>query len=293
MDIRDYPNLLVISKLVKPIERSTNSIHKWRERIRPETDEVFLSGILVMSVASMECMISDVLTYYLKNFPQKLPSSEFNYDKEEFFEHHFRFLDKAIEDYVVGLSYKSFPAQLNKFLGLMSVEWEQFEDTFDNQLQEIKKRRNSLLHDSPDDYDYSEAEARTRPKPQITSEYVRESTRLILGFEDALKERLLSKYSSYTKINANKKLWAFMFSSPIMLYEDYWSYDESKDSISAYKKGPYEQQISHSEAALLGLWRNHFTGTCEMKEFNMKLFDGTNRQKVLFFLSITGDFEFY
>jgi len=286
MEIEHYPNLLVVTKLVRPIDISINYVRKIKSHLRPDLEEVFIYGVFVFSVASIEVMLSDVLKYYLTHFPQKL-STDFKFDKDEFFENYFTLLETAIDRYLYNLSYKSLEEHLNKFLNHLSIEWNEFQDSFGKDLQEIKTARNLLLHtgkavrggkngDLPVDYDY-----------------VVQSIDKILSFEEELKKRISEKYKEYTKINANKKLWKYMFKTPLMAsYDDYWLYDESEDSIPGLKRSQYEDGLSSSETMLLELWRSHFSGA-HIKNFNMKHLDRTNREKAMFFLSIAGEFSFY
>ena len=116
---------------------------------------------------------------------------------------------------------------------------------------------------------------------------------ILLEFEAQLKMRLTAKYKEYTKINANKRLWRFLFKTPVMPYDDFWQYDEKFDHIYALKKGKYEGSLSNSETLLLSLWRAHFNGTGEyMTRFNMVHFGSSYQEKVLFFLSIAAEFPF-
>lgn len=288
MSIEDYPNLLILSKLIKPIDRSVKNIREWKAKLSPDMEKVFASGVFVMSVASMECMMLDVLKYYLKNFPQKLPASEFKYSKEDFLANYSDLLEKITENHVATLSFGSFENLCGKLLEYLSIEWEGFQESLGKQIGDIKGKRNSLLHKdliARDHYFEQDSE-----KIKVDYGYALQSIELILRFEAALKERILSKYSAYTKINANKRLWKFMFTTPLMQYDDYWVYDEQDDSILAFKECEDEKGLSGSETVLLGLWRNQFTRDYDMKNFNMR---SLSPRKVRFFISIAGDFDFY
>jgi hypothetical protein len=78
-----------------------------------------------------------------------------------------------------------------------------------------------------------------------------------------------------------------------MPFDDFWHVDQKADHIFALKKGKYEEGLSDSEKLILGLWRAHFNGTGEyLTRFNMRSFDETRRQQVLYFLSIAPEFSF-
>lgn len=284
MKIDDYPNLLIVTKLVWPIDISIKSISKIRAHLRPDLEELFVHGVFVLAVSRIEVMLSDVLRYYLTCFPQKL-STDFRFDKDEFFENHFTLLETTVDKYLYNLFYKPLEEYLNKFLKHLSIEWNDFQDSFGKVLQAIKDTRNLLLHTG----EAVQADNNNRP---VDYDYVVQSVENILSFEKELKKRINEKYKEYTKINANKRLWQYMFKSPIMSYDDYWHCVENKDQILALKISRHENNLSSSERMLLELWRSHFNGTC-INGFNMKSLDGANREKAIFFMSIAGDFSFY
>ncbi len=283
MKINDYPNLLIVTKLVEPIDISIKSVSEIKTHLRPDLEKIFIYGVFVLAVSRIEIMLSDILKYYLMCFPQKL-STEFGFDKDEFFKNYFTLLETTTDKYLYNLSYKSLEEHLNKFLKHLSIEWSDFQNSIGKDLQAIKSNRNSLLHTGKtvrvDDR-----------KKQIDYDYVVQSTDKIISFKKELKERITEKYKDYTKINANKRLWQYLFKSPVMPYDDYWHYHKSKDHIFALKKGRYENNLSGSERMLLELWRSHFNGAC-INGFNMKSLDGATREKAMFFMSIAGDFSF-
>lgn len=282
MNIDDYPNLLIVTKVVKPIDISINNINEIRKHLRSDLEEVFIHGVFVLAVSRIEIMLYDVLKYYLICFPKQL-STEFRFDKDEFFEDYFTLLETTIDRYLYSLSYKSLEEHLNKFLNHLSIEWNDFQDSVGKDLYWIKGSRNLLLHTGN--------AVRADNNGPIDYDYVVQSIDKILGFEEELKKRITEKYKEYTIINANKKLWQYMFKSPIMPYDWYWCYDESKDHIYALKHSEYEDGLSGSEKMLLELWRSHFNHS-SIESFNMKHLVGTTRKKAMFFMSIAGDFSF-
>lgn len=294
MTVEGYPNLLMLTKLVKPIDLSINFVQDSKEQLNSEMHKIFIQGVFVLSVSSMEVMISDVLRYYLINFPQKIPNSDFSYSKNTLFGNQFNLIEKTVENHINTLSYKSFEDYFKKLLEHLSIEWSEFQEFLGNDLQEIKATRNLLLHNNLVKNDqYSQiAGSAVREVPNIGYDYAIRSIEKILEFEKELKKHVAEKYKEYTKINANKRLWKYMFKTPLMAsYDDYWHYDESDDSIYALKKCEREDGLSGSETMLLELWRNHFNGS-QMKYFNMKHIVGATREKAMFFLSIAGEFSF-
>jgi hypothetical protein len=298
MRIEDYPNLMVLTKLTHPVDLSSSKLQDISSHVPDAKAEVIVQGLFVMAVASMEVMITDVLHYFLRSFPQKLPANEFKFEKDTFFENYFGLLRKAVDTHINSLSYKSFDDFFGKVLEYLSLDWPDFRQAFGDDIKEIKATRNLLLHNNlvVNDQYIDSAGVKKRERPVVDKPYLQRSLQVLLGFEDGLKGRLLHKYKDYTKINANKRLWGFLFQSPVMQYDDFWQYDETTDRIVAFKQGRYENNLSHSELLMLSLWRSHFslTGGGEaMKGFNMRTFDNRNQEKALFFLSVATDFSFF
>ena len=148
MTVENYPNLLMLTKLITPIDLSINFVQDSTEQLNCEMHKIFIQGVFVLSVSSMEVMISDVLRYYLVNFPQKIPSSDFSYDKDTFFENQFNLIKITVENHINTLSYKSFEDYFNKVLEYISIEWDEFQKLLENDLKEIKATRNLLLHNN-------------------------------------------------------------------------------------------------------------------------------------------------
>jgi hypothetical protein len=296
MRVEDYPNLMVLERLIYPIDLSVNRLKEISSHVPDTKAEVIMHGLFVMAVASMEVMISDVLQYFLSSFPMKLPASEFKFEKDTFFENYFELLRKAIDAHINSLSYKSFEDFFNKLLEYLSLDWSDFRQTFGDDIKEIKATRNLLLHNNlvVNDQYKDTAGIKKRERPLVNKPYLQGTLQVLLNIEEGLRQRLLEKYKEYTMINANRRLWSFLFDSTLMPYDNFWHYDEITDKIIALKKG-HEKHLSSSELLMLSLWRSHFTFGEEaiIKNFYMRKFDSHNREKVLFFLSVASDFPFY
>lgn len=300
MKLEDYPNLLIVKELIAPIDLSSKKLQKISDYADDIKSEVLAEGLFVMAISSLDVMLSDVLLYFLRSFPQKLPNNEFKFEKGAFFDNYFKLLKKAAGSYINNLSYKSFDDYFKKELELFSIHWPDFFETMGDQIREARATRNLLLHNNlVVNTQYLESagpkirQARRGSKLKVDAPYLKDTVAILLEFATQLNMRLIGKYNDYTKINANKRLWKFIFKSPVMPYDDFWQYDEKTDHIYALKKGRYEGNLSNSETLLLSLWRAHFNGTGKhMARFNMVHFDSSYQEKVLFFLSIAAEFPF-
>jgi len=300
MTANDYPNLLINKDLLRPFERSLQKLRDVQSHLGDCVSDVLLHGVFVMAVSYAEVSLTDSLKYYLTCFPQKLSKEDLRFSKDEFFANYFRLIDAASEKYVIGLSYNSFQDLFAKYLEILSLEWNSETGSLEDDLREIRATRNILLHNAMvvNDLYLEQAGARARAKSKggvlpLDLDYVKAAVAKMLAFGGNLAAAINEKYRCYTVIAANKRLWNFMFTSPVMPYEDFWHVDEEKDRIVACKRSKYEGQLSSSEELCLGLWRAHFNGDCEyLNRFHMKSLDRSVQHKVMYFLAIASEFRF-
>jgi len=298
MTPKDFPILLTKRKLIDPIDRSINKLKEIQTHIDKDLHILLLHGLFVMAVSRLEVAITDSLKYLLKNFPQKIDKEEFKFPKEDFFENYFTLIPSAVERFVLRLSRKSFQEYFGDYVEKMSIDITPADQDLVLQIQEINATRNLLLHNDlviNDEYIQASGEkCRSKEKGarlKLDLQYITEAIKLMLVLNEAIQKKLLTKYDEYTNIAANKRLWKFIFDSPVMPYEDFWEVNEKTDSIYRRKKGEYEDVISNSERLLLELWRSHFNEG-DLKGFDMRHFDKINQWKVLFLISIASDFSF-
>ena len=109
----------------------------------------------------------------------------------------------------------------------------------------------------------------------------------------AVDGAVVSKYGGYTKIAALRRLWDYLFDSPLMKFDDYWGVNEERDKVTHLKKPDYEGQLSSSEKVFLGVWRAHFNSDTEhLSELHMRRLDDRRRGQFLWFLSVADRVSF-
>lgn len=300
MRTTDYPQLLITKRLVAPFGNTEGVLRS----IQGEADgecisrELFRHGSFVMAISSLEVSLKESLKYFLLWFPQKLPGNVFTFPKDAFFENYHALLMAAIDRHIGEISYKSFEDFWRCYTNYLSIEWSA-KDVVES-YKEIHASRNLLLHNNlcVNNRYVSSAGSKARGtkgnKLTIDIGYFKQSMVCIEKIKTGIVSLIQAKYSEYTVVDANKKLWSFMFGSPVMPYDDFWTYDDQQDSILAVKKGKYEDNLSSTESICLALWRTQFNegGGDFLRHFNMRRFDTENQEKVLFFLSIADDFNF-
>ncbi len=301
MKTADYPNLLVRKRLTQPLDQSCKMLRELQPLLKADLAPPLLHGAFAVGVAYLEVGLADSLRYFLTQFPQKMGKEEFRFSKDEFMANYSRLIKAASDRYVMGLSYKSFSEFLATFGDILSLEWGAENHGLEADVQEIEATRNLLLHNNlvvNDPYleqagEKKRADAKDRSLP-CDCTYVQASIAKMLALCERLVEAANHKYHNYTVIAANRRLWAFLFSSPCMPYDEFWKVDEDNDRIVAYKMGHCEKQLASSEILLLGLWRAHFSGNSDyLSRFNMKGLDQKRKEHLMFFLTIASDFSFY
>lgn len=293
------PILLTLKDLLKPVFFVKKVIHETQDLLKNnQLSEFVIQGVFVLVISRFEVMITDMLLYYLKWMPEKLEIKEAKFSKEELLNE--KLINLQIERSVHSLSYKNLREVLDFFFHTLSIAVSDKEKYIDK-LIEIKETRNLLLHNNLIvNRTYIEKAGalkrsdRLEDKLKLDKQYLIEAITILESFICDIEKSLIDKYSAYSKITALKSLWNYLFTSPVMKFEDYWIIDEASDSIIALKKCKYEDMLSGSESLFLGMWRAHFNGNGDyLKNFNMRSFDGKRKEQMLYFLSIAGEISFY
>ena len=117
----ERPILLTFKQLKKPIDIAKKKLMDIQNLTQnQDLTEIVYQGLFVLAVSSFEIMMSDILTYYLKNIPQKLESKEIKLSKEELLSD--KTLEMHIEKVINSLSYKNL-SEIIDYLVLRYFEW--------------------------------------------------------------------------------------------------------------------------------------------------------------------------
>lgn len=299
--VDSLPCLLVMRKLVRPLQQTEAEVAKLTARLQnaDDKDTVLLQGLAVLGLSYLETGLADCLRYYLQHFPQKLKAEELKFTKDVFMQEQFELLEHAIDNFLQNAAYKSFEDYLGLATDVLSIQ-AAIPATTLGLVREFRARRNLLLHAGLAVNDRYLASAGTLDKPprrgarlDMKRDYVVKALGAVTDLLVAIRIALETKYHTYTKIRAARELWAFLFQSPVMKFDDFWHLDEANDQICGFKKVKHEPALSGTEQLMLALWRSHFGGRDQIvKGFHMRLFDDTRRTKVLYFLMWASEFDF-
>lgn len=299
-DEKKLPILLNCKSLLNPVIATQRRIDIISDEVnKSDTSIVARDGFFVLSVASIETMIMDILRYCLRCIPYKLRQQTFNVGKDDLLYRPRTLIELEIDKELISISYDNIEGILEYFCNILSIDKAVFSSVIEEQLREIKASRNLLLHNNlVVNKTYIEKAGTLKRKDSVGDKLEIDTAYLVSTLElfgticNIIENAITTKYKSYTRVASIKSLWQYLFSSPVMVFEDYWQIDLAKDKVVSYKGSKYEDEdlLSNSEMMFLGVWRSHFHGRAiNLDRFSMYSLDKTYQEKMLFFLSILDD----
>jgi hypothetical protein len=295
--MKEKPNLLIFQDLIEPIDKAINELTEILESYQSEEPrpDYIDKGIFAYVVALFEGSISECVERYLFSFPDKLPKGKVDFDKyrTEMLSADFSYEINAIliQDYLTECSYESGENLVKKYCDILGID--SLSELFNKKLNEKKARRNALVHSNLKvDSKYIRT-ARSDPRDKgkylrIRPAYVVETVLDIIEILQRLRSELETKYGSYSILNAVKEVWAYLFKSEIMKFDDYWGVSGDMLYIKSENIKKYYKSLSSGErSTLFYLLQNYAPGVCEKifksRDFNMQV---SNNQRMVFLVSV-------
>lgn len=284
------PILLQKKHLNKPIEQALERIEKIRQRKMNNDDSIILEGLFALGVSSFENSIIDTLRILLTNIPDKLDIKSEPISKEQLINGNP--LKQAIENKVNAISYKNLVDIISYFTKTTGINEQIVSEDELNSLLEIKATRNLLIHNNLiENSFYIETAGPNRRQPngmnrrlKIDQDYLFESLVTMRTVLEKFQTELSEKYADYTRISAIKKLFAYIFQTPIMVFDNEFEVDVQNDVISNLKPETSRKNgLSSSERLYYDIWVAHSHGNGF--EFNNgKFFSIGDREKLGYFI---------
>jgi len=296
------PRLLILKRLLDPSLQAQNTVEEIKNKLpTTESESIELKGVFVFLVSALETMLTDTHVYFLQAFPEAFDFKDAKFSKDEILACTLPadLIERQIEKNAITLAYGSFPDLLKAFTKSLGIAEPALDQATVDRVIEIKETRNILLHNKlvtnrlyisrAGPFRRSEDEGRKLP---LTAEYVNSACESVSALIEDLQIRMRAKYSEYTRIAAFRRLWDFLFCSPLLKFDDYWRLDEEKDQISSLKQSDREHHLSSSEQSFLAVWRMHFNGWNKPQGVaSLYGLVGETQQKMLWFLSTLTDFD--
>ncbi len=281
------PELLICRELTRPLEFATMGLRHLRDELTEVPGPLCTEGLFVLVMARCDAMLQDSLRCYLRGVPGKIP---FERERKEIRREDAVSTDlpaRLADRYVQQWGYKATAIMVRTYCHLLSVN-----EVTQGTLEAIvyaKDKRNRILHDAP-------------PEPWLPGtlashgvriDDVRKAADAVEALTGELKQAIEAKYGSYTRAAALQRLWAYLFHSPVMPFDKFWSIEDSGD-FTRYVAGEAEECIlSSSELMFVGVLKAHFNGgqTTPHQPVQMFMLDETHRDRMLYLLSTLSDFR--
>lgn len=258
------PILLLKNELIKPINQALERIENIQCRKCMDEDEIVLEGLFILTVSSFENSLIDTLKIILLKIPEKLNIKNETISKKVLIDE--APLRQVVEDVVNLLSYKNLEEILNYFLKTIGIGENLISSEHINSMQEIKATRNLLIHNNLiENSFYKETAGLHKRNPEggtnklpINQNYLYNSILTLKSVLDQFKFEMLNKYSNYTRINAVKKLFNYIFQTPVMKFENEFETNLENDCIGSLKsQTSRNKSLSSSEKFYYDLWVSH------------------------------------
>src|SRR5690606_37458747 len=211
--------------LLIPIFATKSRIVEISNELKTGHSQVLVNSLFLTLVSYMEAMQKEIIIYYLKYHPEKIASKKFDVRVEIIStKESFEVLEEIISEYVDSIPTWDRFKMLVNVLGIQKPP-----DSIYSELYNISATRNKLIHKN---LMVSRKHVAISNIIDIELEYFYESIISYDKFIDHIIESISRKYSEYSKVQALKNLWHFMFETNLCAnFEDYWYIDEKSDTI--------------------------------------------------------------
>ena len=253
------PDLVIVSRLAEPVMRGIERLDEVRhEASGLQDDSILLKGAVVLAVTAVESGLLDCLRYFFSARPSAIPAGPFEIEPRELLANSSRdVLLARAEKKLRTVSFKPFAQQLQFLARVLDITVPRGDDV--DAFLEFKETRNLIVHTglraTPEYLAKSGRYARaTKPGSRlgVSVQYVNQQIMSCGAILDTLRVSIYKTYQANTRIAAIRRLWEWMFHSPVMKFDDLWVVDELKDEVIGYNSPG--SRISHGEEVLLSLW---------------------------------------
>lgn len=278
------PVIIVKDNLLMPILAIEVRINEIKKEMSSASSPVILNGLFLMLVSYIESMQKEVLTYYLKYEPKRIPDKKtIEIDKNTLVENEdFHLIERLVSEYIDKMPYWRFTKIFYEVLKIKKPD-------NDISIKNIKKTRNKLIHDNLK-VDFKQKRV---SHEYIGSDYLAYSLNEYVNYLDNLKTEISRKYGKCSRLNALRNLWHYTFRTPLCAnFEAYWNIDIENDSILGYKISEHECSLSGSETFMLGIWRSQVSGY-RVDFINMASLGPDMQSRLYMFLKLSNDIFLY
>ncbi|MEC0234848.1 hypothetical protein P4H71_10970 [Paenibacillus kribbensis] len=263
------------------INTSCNKLNDIQSKLNEE--KLINQGLFLMSTTYFEATLRDVMNNILISKPKKLKKENFTISKNDLSSlDNFSILKSVIENELFNLFKGNVKDQLLYIMEIVTnikastlANKSKHRDIIDiiTKCSDISYYRNCLIHNAglkSKNFDES-TQYYTTPnhKLDLSREIIKNFINDYLNFFDILKDKILSnsEFKQKTRLEQLRQLWNECFSSPILMFDDYWETNEERDLVVNVKYPDCEHGLSSSEKVYLSIWRHQFYDPIKTEEF--------------------------
>ena len=277
------PIIVLKDYLLMPILATEARVNEVKKEMDQDISNVTLNGLFLMLVSYIESMQKEIIKYYLKYRPDKISNNFVKVEKSILEENEdFYLLERIVSDYIEKMPYW----ELSKlFYNVLEIK----KPLNENEILNIKKRRNELIHENLKvNFKHKKIQ-----QDYITAVYLSDCLNEYEKYLLNLKSNISASYTGCSKLDALKNLWYFTFRTPLCSnFSDYWHIDNENDIISGCKYPENEGSLSSSEKFMLNIWRSQVCG-CKVDFLNMASIGGHFQNCLYMFLKLSNDIFLY
>lgn len=267
-----------------------------RVTTQPAPDDLTLKGHFLLMFAAFEAMLSELMLVYLMESPDRaLKDKSLTIDTSDLLgsASTAAIISELVEKRVQNVMYERLPTTLEKFYAILTITplAETEHPALLDLLIEMKETRNLLVHNNlvvNSTYIDRAGTAARRPvskKLPMNVQYVEACGNTLCIVVAHVESEIRRRFGNLTRVQVLRDLWNHIFDTPVMPFDQFWYIDTQRDTVGGFKKKRgLIRKISGTEWRFYQIWLAHAAGGVEIKNFNMKLFDSENTQKLLWFL---------
>lgn len=295
---QSLPVTFTVERLLEPAVRTKDRLKAIEESVAGGgTGVLCLHGLFVLGVASFESMVQDMVEYYLRMVPHKLPKIERRLTKEDLLGGNM--LKRVIQETVEKWSYGSLGEMVGRLSETLSIAGP--DQGLLDDLTEIKETRNLLLHSDlvvNERYRQNAGEKARTPgcsgKLSVEGAYWADSLDLFRKAVEEIHGQVMDKYGKYRRAGVWRRLWERLFTSPVMQFDDYWSVSEDGAKLEFKRRGENHSHLASSERMLLQVWMDNLWDGYLIEppeRIRLRSLDVKRKADVLFLLSVADELQ--
>lgn len=210
-------DLLILSELLEPTDRALEVLADIRTDMQSHgSSPLGLAGLFVLAISQAEIALVDSTLYILGRNPWRMNFSELKIKREDLLSTELTrdLLEQHAEHLARSWAYGPADQLVRRFFTVAGIDDTGLATSADC-LSPLRKRRNELLHQGPHCSGWKGTRNWTTAEELATC--LSDTERFLTAVTEALRRR----YQGYTRVAALKRLWSYLFDSPIMDFDDF------------------------------------------------------------------------